>query len=43
MGAIATMPYKDPKTDAFVRSNGDFRLRIVSSYEVDPAKPLQPA
>jgi hypothetical protein len=30
---IATMPYKDPKTDAFVRKNGDFRLRIVAGYE----------
>lgn len=27
------MPCKDPKTDAFVRSNGDFRLRIVAGYE----------
>jgi hypothetical protein len=30
---IATMPYKDPKTDAFVRQNGDFKLRIVAGYE----------
>ena len=30
---LATMPYKDPKTDAYVRSNGDFRLRIVAGYE----------
>lgn len=30
---IATMPYKDPKTDAYVRQNGDFRLRIVAGYE----------
>jgi len=30
---IATMPYKDPKADAFVRTNGDFRLRIVAGYE----------
>jgi hypothetical protein len=30
---IATMPYKDPKTDAFVRTNGDFKLRIVAGYE----------
>ena len=30
---IATMPYKDPKTDAFTRKNGDFRLRIVAGYE----------
>jgi hypothetical protein len=30
---IATMPYKDPKADSFVRSNGDFRLRIVAGYE----------
>jgi hypothetical protein len=30
---LATMPYKDPKTDAYVRNNGDFRLRIVAGYE----------
>lgn len=30
---IATMPYKDPKTDAFTRVNGDFKLRIVAGYE----------
>lgn len=30
---IATMPYKDPKADAFVRRNGDFTLRIVAGYE----------
>lgn len=30
---IATMPYKDPKTDSFYRQNGDFRLRIVAGYE----------
>lgn len=30
---IATMPYKDPKTDVFKRINGDFRLRIVAGYE----------
>lgn len=30
---VATMPYKDPKTDAFTRQNGDFRLRIVAGYE----------
>lgn len=30
---IATMPYKDPKTDVFKRSNGDFKLRIVAGYE----------
>lgn len=30
---IATMPYKDPKTDAFTRVNGDFRLRILAGYE----------
>jgi hypothetical protein len=30
---LATMPYKDPKTDAFTRQNGDFRLRIVAGYE----------
>lgn len=29
----ATLPYKDPKTDAFTRVNGDFRLRIVAGYE----------
>ena len=29
----ATMPYKDPKADAFTRVNGDFRLRIVAGYE----------
>lgn len=30
---IATMPYKDPKTDVFKRENGDFRLRILAGYE----------
>jgi len=30
---LATMPYKDPKTDAFTRTNGDFKLRIVAGYE----------
>lgn len=30
---IATMPYKDPKTDVFKRVNGDFKLRIVAGYE----------
>lgn len=30
---IATMPYKDPKADSFVRHNGDFKLRIVAGYE----------
>lgn len=30
---IATMPYKDPKSDAFTRTNGDFKLRIVAGYE----------
>ncbi len=30
---LATLPYKDPKTDAFTRKNGDFRLRIVAGYE----------
>lgn len=30
---MATMPYKDPKTDAFTRKNGEFRLRIVAGYE----------
>lgn len=30
---LATMPYKDPKTDAFTRVNGDFKLRIVAGSE----------
>lgn len=30
---IATMPYKDPKTDVFTRTNGDFNLRIVAGFE----------
>lgn len=30
---IATMPYKDPKMDAFTRKNGDFTLRILAGYE----------
>ena len=30
---LATMPYKDPKADAFSRTNGDFTLRIVAGYE----------
>lgn len=30
---IATMPYKDPKADVFMRKNGDFSLRIVAGYE----------
>lgn len=30
---IATMPYKDPKTDAFTRVNGGFKLRILAGYE----------
>lgn len=30
---IATMPYKDPKVDAFTRTNGDFKLRILAGYE----------
>jgi hypothetical protein len=30
---LATMPYKDPKAESFVRVNGDFRLRIVAGYE----------
>lgn len=30
---IATMPYKDPKTDVFKRKNGDFSLRIIAGYE----------
>ena len=29
----ATMPYKDPKNDVFVRKNGDFTLRILAGYE----------
>ena len=30
---MATMPYKDPKSDVFTRQNGDFKLRIVAGYE----------
>jgi hypothetical protein len=30
---LATMPYKDPKQDAFYRVNGDFKLRIVAGYQ----------
>ena len=30
---LATMPYKDPKTDVFARQNGDFKLRIIAGYE----------
>jgi len=30
---MATMPYKDPKTDAFTRKNGEFKLRILAGYE----------
>ncbi|MBS0571859.1 MAG: pirin [Proteobacteria bacterium] len=30
---LATMPYKDPKVDAFTRTNGDFKLRILAGYE----------
>jgi hypothetical protein len=30
---IATMPYKDPKSDSFTRVNGDFKLRILAGYE----------
>src|SRR6185312_5787502 len=30
---LATMPYKDPKSDVFRRENGDFTLRIVAGYE----------
>lgn len=30
---IATMPYKDPKADAFMRKNGQFTLRIVAGFE----------
>ena len=29
---MATMPYKDPKADAFNRSNGEFHLRILAGY-----------
>ena len=29
----ATMPYKDPKSDVFTRTNGDFKLRILAGYE----------
>lgn len=29
----ATMPYRDPKADVFMRQNGDFKLRIVAGYE----------
>lgn len=29
---IATMPYKDPKTDVFTRKNGDISLRIIAGY-----------
>lgn len=32
---LATMPYKDPKTEVFTRRNGDFTLRIVAGYEGD--------
>lgn len=30
---LATMPYKDPKSDVFKRVNGDFSLRIIAGYE----------
>lgn len=30
---LATMPYKDPKTDVFKRVNGNFSLRIIAGYE----------
>ena len=30
---IATMPYKDPKADAFNRRNGEFHLRILAGYK----------
>jgi hypothetical protein len=30
---LATMPYKDPRRDTFMRTNGDFKLRIVAGYE----------
>ena len=29
----ATMPYKDPKRDVYMRRNGDFKLRVVAGYE----------
>ena len=29
---MATMPYKDPKADAFNRNNGEFHLRILAGY-----------
>jgi hypothetical protein len=32
---LATMPYKDPKTEFYTRRNGDFTLRIVAGYEGD--------
>jgi hypothetical protein len=32
---LATMPYKDPKTEVYTRRNGDFTLRIVAGYEGD--------
>lgn len=30
---LATMPYRDPKTDVYKRQNGDFHLRILAGYE----------
>lgn len=30
---MASLPYKDPKSDTFTRTNGDFKLRIVAGYE----------
>ena len=29
---VASMPYKDPKTDVYSRSNGNFELRILAGY-----------
>ena len=30
---LASMPYKNPKTEVFYRKSGDFTLRIVAGYE----------
>ncbi|MCZ2134623.1 MAG: hypothetical protein LC098_04220 [Burkholderiales bacterium] len=30
---LATLPYKDPKADAFTRVNGNFKLRILAGYD----------
>jgi hypothetical protein len=29
---MATLPYKDPKQDIFVRKNGDFTLKVLAGY-----------